>query len=318
MLAKLLIYLPLCSSTLWASECVVEHAPSMFDKQQIKEDMAFLTSDTLKGRESGHEGAQLARHYIAKRYQELGLLPTATLLDKDGHGYFSPFILESLFSDRVGVNVIAKISSNDAEESVIVITAHYDHLGFKKGRIYAGADDNASGVSALLAIASVLAKKVTRHTYYFVATEYEEQGLFGAKAFVANPPVPLENIKLNINLDMLSQPGRRNKLYIAGTKKTPVLAEVLQPIVDNNPCIAYGHDGLSRSAYSREMIDWRRASDHWPFLSAGIPYLFFGVDDHHHYHRTTDNLDNVNWPFYLSAVESIITAVEILDKSDLP
>lgn len=153
-----------------------------------------------------------------------------------------------------------------------------------------------------------------QHTHIYVATEYEEQGLYGAKAFVAAPPVPVENIKLNINLDMLSQPGYRHQLYIAGTRQSPWLAELLAPVVEQQRCTVFGHDGRTRTRDRSDFIDWRKASDHWAFIREGIPYLFIGVGEHRYYHQPNDSVEHIDWPFYFNAVQTVENIVGILDR----
>src|SRR5690606_18370697 len=101
------------------------------------------------------------------------------------------------------LNVLGWIKGTENPDSFIVISAHYDHEGVKKGIIYNGADDNASGVSALFSFAEYFKSNPPKHSVILAAFDAEELGLRGSKYFVENPIVPLEKIRLNINLDMV-------------------------------------------------------------------------------------------------------------------
>lgn len=309
----LFLLLTVCCGVSASEKCTDTPQQSRISFETVERDLRYLASDALKGRASGKEGAKLAREYIAKRYSALQLASIEGIADSFTQ-YYSDFILDGLFQDRVGTNVIAVAKGTLYPEHVVVFTAHYDHIGIQRGKVHPGADDNASGVSALLAIASQSAASPPKHTHLFVATEYEEEGLLGAKAFVENPPVNVENIKLNINLDMLSQPGYRKKLYIAGTKQSPWLRTLLKEMIDAKPCATFGHDGRTKSRYQQDYIDWRRASDHWAFARKGIPYLFFGVDEHRFYHKPSDSVDKVDWPFYFHAVQTVADTVNLIDQ----
>ncbi len=271
-------------------------------------DLTYLAADELKGRKAGSQGNELARQYIAKAFKQTGL----QAFEPD---YRQPFRFERRISDIVGTNVVGWQTGSEFPEQYIVITAHFDHVG-KRGRtIFNGADDNASGVAAMLAIARQFKTQPPQHSIIFVATDAEELGLHGAKAFVKSPPVSLHKIKYNVNLDMLSQPGRRHRLYLAGGRASPQLIPVInQSIEQASVCLQAGHDG-STTSYNRERtINWRKSSDHFPFLQKGIPYLFLGVADHSYYHTGEDTIKRVRKPFYIGAVETVWSTVNLLDK----
>ena len=112
--------------------------------------------------------------------------------------------------------MVAWLEGTQYPDKYIVITAHYDHLGKSGGKIYNGADDNASGVAAMLSIAEQLRRSRPKHSVIFLATDAEEKGLYGAKAFVQKPPVEISSIRFNLNLDMLAQGGGTSpKLYVS-------------------------------------------------------------------------------------------------------
>ena len=179
----------------------------------------------------------------------------------------------------------------------------------RNGEVYNGADDNASGTAGLLAIADHFVKNRPRHSIVFVAFDAEEVGLQGARAFVANPPVPKTAIVLNMNMDMISR-NDAGELYVAGTHSYPqLLPFVERAITSAEVKLIPGHDrpGVG-SGY-----DWTNQSDQGAFHSAGIPFLYFGVEDHADYHRATDDVERIQPAFYARAVRTITSVARLID-----
>jgi Zn-dependent M28 family amino/carboxypeptidase len=212
-----------------------------------------------------------------------------------------------------GANVVATVPGTGEGEAVIVVTAHFDHLGARNGTVYNGADDNASGTAALLALAAELVARPPSNTVMLVALDAEESGLRGARAFVADPPVSLDRIVLNVNLDMLGR-SVAGELYAAGTSHYPELRPPLEAVAGIAPVtLRFGHDDPS---LGRD--DWTFQSDHGAFHRAGIPFVYFGVEDHEDYHRPTDDVARIDADFYARAVDTVILAVEGLDRHLAP
>ncbi|MFC5284025.1 M20/M25/M40 family metallo-hydrolase [Pedobacter alpinus] len=202
------------------------------NQTQILNDLKEISSDKYEGRATGTKGGALAARFITDRFQSLGL----QAFTKD---YEMPFSFKTRKGEEInGKNIIGFIKGKS--EKAIVISAHYDHLGIKNGVIYNGADDDASGISAILAYAAYFSKNKPEHTLIFAAFDAEEMGLTGSKKFVENPPVDLENISLNINLDMIGR-NDKNELFACGTFHNPQL----KPFIfskNNKPKIILGHD----------------------------------------------------------------------------
>lgn len=268
-------------------------------------DIQQLSDDRMSGRKTATSGAEQARSYIQQRFFALGL----TALNTD---FQHSFNYSSGFSDKQGINLIAELRGCSQPDAYIVMTAHYDHLGIIRGKIYNGADDNASGVAAMLALAALLKTQPCPHySYLFVSTDAEEEGLYGAKFFVASPPVPLQQVVLNLNLDMLSRGERQNKLYLYGAFSLPGVADYLKT---KDFAVNLKLRNRGKGLRGQNRLDWANASDHAPFRRAGIPYLFFGVDTHTHYHTPQDDWQNID-PAYLQRMfESLGTIVLWLDK----
>lgn len=308
--------LALFPNLVFAKDCRQYRIDQSIDVAQLWQDITTLSSDKMLGRKTQTAGAQLAREYLRSRFHELGLLS----FNNQSGNYFTPFTYPKLFAEVEGTNVMAYLPGEVNRDKYIVISAHYDHLGKLGNTIYNGADDNASGVAALLAIAKSITQSPTQHSIIFLATDSEETGLYGAKAFVRNPPVDLSQIVYNLNLDMLSQGGRRNRLYVSGASSQNGLKTVVDRAIKSaGLCLQANHSSAVR-AYSSNVskVDWRNASDHAAFKRANIPYLFVGVSDHRFYHTQNDNITNIDREFHVAATEASLHLLRLMDEINKP
>lgn len=273
----------------------------VLNPRQLLHDVAVLSADSMQGRLSGTEGSRKAQHYIAGRFSEIGLQAYNT-------GYRHTFSFEGRgIAVKEAVNLIGVIPGKT--DKTIVITAHYDHVGIRNDEIYNGADDNASGVGALLAAAAYFKKNKPHYTLVFAALDGEELGLQGANAFLENPPLPLAQIELNVNMDMLGL-NNKGELYASGAYHNPQLLPLLQQVKSRPQArLLTGHD---RPEQGKD--DWTRQSDHFQFHKRQIPFIYFGVEDHPHYHKPTDVYENLNHVFYPDAAALVIDFVRLLDK----
>jgi Zn-dependent M28 family amino/carboxypeptidase len=202
---------------------------------------------------------------------------------------------------------VGLVPGTDPELGAIVLTAHYDHVGVRNGEVYNGADDNASGTVALLAMARFVAQNPLRHTAVFAALDAEEMGLRGARAFIeAGWP---EDIVLNVNMDMVARSD--SLLFAAGTYHYPQLRPILEGVAPRGPVVLrFGHDEPGVEG----MADWTNSSDHGPFHAVGIPFVYFGVEDHPDYHKATDDYEMVDPGFFLDSVRTILASTLALDE----
>jgi Zn-dependent M28 family amino/carboxypeptidase len=270
------------------------------DREALLGDLRALSADDMQGRKMGTPGGERARTYLAARFRDAGLLTAGNRAD-----YVFPFTAPG---GRSGANVVGRIAGTRQPNAFTVVSAHYDHVGVMNGQIYNGADDNASGAAALVAIARYFRVHPPQHSLLFAAFDGEEDGLLGSSAFVRMPPVYPESIAININIDMIGREDR-NRLFVVGTARQPFLAPYIAAVADRSPVrLLTGHEGPSAGAG-----DWTRDSDHYSFLVAGIPALYFGVEDERQLHRPTDDYDTITYPFYVSAVETIIDAIREID-----
>ncbi|WP_181898308.1 M28 family peptidase [Alteromonas aestuariivivens] len=311
-LAALLIFAPALSFSASAG-CLPDY--SLLTASAIT-DLRNLSADVMGGRKPGTEGHERARNYLLARYKQLSLEPFKP-------GYLQRFSLSRGFSQTDAYNVVGWIPGQTNEQDYIVITAHYDHIGGRGTRIFNGADDNASGVSALLALAAYFTTHTPEHSLVFVATDAEEAGLKGSQAFLAEPPVPVDSILLNINLDMLGNGGRRGELFAFTSRHSH------QSLSDWLTNYIQGHcaeelrlkKGRSRQVSgvtpAGPKINWRKSSDHYSFDRADIPYLYFGTSVHQHYHQPSDDFQHINAEFYQTAVTTVIQITALLDGTML-
>jgi Zn-dependent M28 family amino/carboxypeptidase len=182
-------------------------------------------------------------------------------------------------------------------------------LGIKDGEIFNGADDNASGVAVLLSMATYFQKNPPQHSIVFCLFDAEEKGLLGAKAWVKSPPMPINQVVLNVNLDMVSRSDKK-ELYFCGTHHYPHLKTIMDTsLVQNSVYVKFGHD---RPEDGHD--DWTNQSDHFHFHEAKIPFLYVGVEDHKDYHQHTDEADKIDKSYYTAVNQLLKSTIENFDK----
>lgn len=266
-----------------------------FKPISIKEDVTFLASDALEGRQTGSDGEQKAANYIAERFQNLGLQ------EKGTQGYFQTFsfrpktdphqkvnyTVKDGDSTITGTNVIGLIDNK--AENTIIIGAHYDHLGLgaegslHRGEkaIHNGADDNASGVAVLLNLAEKLKAKNTNNNYLFMAFSGEEMGLLGSNYFVKNPTIDTKKVDYMINMDMVGRLKADSTLAVYGVGTSPILKQTVNANNSKFKIVAK-ESGVG-------------PSDHTSFYNADIPVLHFFTGQHEDYHKPTDDTEKLNY-----------------------
>lgn len=202
-----------------------------------------------------------------------------------------------------GANVVGVIEGSDPKlkNEYLIIGAHYDHLGFggsgslaanPEGQIHHGADDNASGTSALLELARVMVadKAKLKRSVIFMAFGAEELGLLGSAAYTKNPLVPLASTVAMLNMDMVGR-LRNSSLHVGGVGTSPVWKPLLdrlnvEALNDGNGTGSRFQLGLSQDGFG--------PSDHQSFYVKDVPVLFFFTGTHEDYHKPSDTADKVN------------------------
>ena len=295
--------------------------PARIDPAQVLGDVRTLAGPAMQGRKVGTPGGRMAREYISARFAQLGLEPVF------GKSYEQPFRFVPFRGVKFwrakfwqeqpaidGVNVAGIVRGTVDPGRFLVVSAHFDHLGQRDGELYPGADDNASGVAAMLAAARWFKANPPRYSILFVGFDGEERGLKGAEAFLDQPPVPLSQMLVNLNFDMVSR-NADNEIFLAGTWANPQLAPLLEPVrMQAKPAIVFGHD--HPRPFWELMDDWTQQSDQGVFADRGIPFLYLGVADHEGYHSPSDTFEHIDQAFFLGVVESVLDLLGALDAAD--
>lgn len=282
----------------------------------IKDDVSHLSSDAYEGRQTGTKGEQEAAKYISERFKGLGLEPKGT------DGYFQAFSFKpktephgeatyvSMAEDSTitGTNILGFIDNK--AESTIIIGAHYDHLGFGgEGSLYRdedkaihnGADDNASGVSVMLNLASRLKKANTNNNYLFMAFSGEEMGLLGSNYFVKNPTFDIKKANYMFNMDMVGRLKADSTLAVYGTGTSPRFNQTLNA-VNTDFKLIMNESGVG-------------PSDHTSFYLTDIPVLHFFTGQHEDYHKPSDDWDKLNYEGMELISNYLFNIISDLDKA---
>lgn len=294
-----------CSSNL--PECSSELITSWPDaEQQISQDITQLTSAEFQGRKTATAGSQATQAFLIARFNQLELKPWRT-------EFAIPFIFDYQFSTVTGTNLVATIPAKVPSRRWRIITAHYDHLGQKGSQFFPGADDNASGVAGMLAIAQRWQQHapVDDINLMLVATDAEEPGLFGSYALVKLlQQDPTVEVELSVNLDMIGHPNRRRAIYMEGEKNLQQFEYIQAQLMQQTQlCIRTHHRKLLSG--SLQKTDWLRASDHYPFHKAGYKWVYFGVPPHAQYHTENDTADTLDIEFIVAVVETVYQLLSI-------
>jgi len=264
--------------------------------ESLRAHVSFLSQPALKGRKPRTTGSRLARDYIGARFKAWGLVPWG-----DATSYDLDF--------NLGRNVVGVLPGSDPSiaAEVVILSAHYDHLGKVHGQTHLGAADNASGVAALLETARELSRAAQRprRSVAFVAFDCEEQMLFGSFAFTCREDFRSERIAGVVNLDML---GRHfmdvveNTVFFTGTEDYPELRSRIYGVG--------AAAGIRPLPIGTDMIGPR--SDHVAFESLGVPCLFFTCGMFPDYHQPGDTADKLDYAELHHSQQVIRGTVETL------
>ena len=307
---RALLVLALLPTALLLAACrTVDHGAASPDAaaDRIRRDVAYLADDRLEGRATGTAGNDSAASWLARRHQALGLLPivpeTARGTCSDVgqtrcRSFLQRFTARGAELAHAGKaegvatqNVVAMAPGRDHAldgKEVVVIGAHFDHLGRSPANaldqgdaIRNGADDNASGTAAILELARRFAANPARRAVVVVHFTGEELGLLGSQWFVEHSPVPADGIVAMVNFDMVGR-LRNDRLIVYGA----ATARELPALIDS----ANVEPKLRINAVG----DGFGPSDHSVFYAKGIPVLHFFTDLHDDYHRATDDVEKVD------------------------
>ena len=281
---------------------------------RLREIVEYLASDDLEGRAPGTEGSRSARAYIESAFRRVRLRPAGE------EGY-----CQKIRTGR-GTNIVGLLEGSDPslKEEVVIVSAHYDHLGRSGDEIYNGADDNASGVAITLEVAAAAAPLMPylKRSLLFIAFDAEEPPAFlthamGSQYFVDHPTVPLDRIALSIGMDLVGTDpwrGWAGRLFVMGEEKCPAAARVLDsvPAVEDLLIRRLGIHMIEQlPVYGRQPF-----SDYAPFRDREIPYLFLTCGRPEDYHRPTDTPEKLNYEKMARISRFLLSAAVLASRLD--
>lgn len=298
----------------------------------LKKHVFTLASDSLQGRATGMAGQLKAALYSTQAFRQSHLLPVFQL-DSIRGSFYQPYTFRifdvSVFgqirtngfptykrheltplstknndSTRVfvGHNVAGLLIGTDLKREVVIVSAHYDHLGYSGNRVFHGADDNASGTAAVLSIAAVVDSLAQqgirpRRSILFVLFSGEEGGLLGSEYFIQNSPVPLKQLICDVNIDMVGRVDyahRKRPDYcylLMGVQPDNLFREI--DVANRKSVNLALNQGGYDTKNDPEQYFYR--SDQYTFFKQKIPVLFFTSGEHADYHQPSDTANKINY-----------------------
>jgi Zn-dependent M28 family amino/carboxypeptidase len=270
--------------------------------ESLKTNLTVIASDEMEGRETGSEGQKQAGRYIIEQYKNAGIP-----FPKGATSYYQPIpaaYLNAKYNETLSdsENIWAFIEGSEKPDEIVVLSAHYDHVGIKKGEIYNGADDDGSGTVGLIEVAKALQKAKNdgfgpKRSVLILHVTGEEHGLHGSRFYSENPLFPLKNTVADVNIDMI---GRRdefhtdsnNYVYVIGSD---YLSSDLYAICEevNKEFIGLNLDYKYNDKKDKNRFYYR--SDHYNFAKNGIPSVFLFNGTHADYHKPTDTVDKIEF-----------------------
>ncbi|MCA6079016.1 M28 family peptidase [Fulvivirga sedimenti] len=233
-------------------------------------------------------------------------------------GYSVSSVLKTVESE----NVLGFLEGTDKKDEIIVLTAHFDHVGVNDGKVYNGADDDGSGTSAILEIAEafVTAKNEghgPRRSILFMTVTGEEKGLLGSGYYVANPVFPLANTVVDLNIDMIGRVDPEHKdnpnyVYVVGSDKLSTELHIISEST-NSTYTQMDLDYTYNDQNHPDRIYYR--SDHWNFAKNNIPVIFYFNGVHEDYHQASDTVDKINFEMLAKRAQLVFfTAWELANR----
>lgn len=275
---------------------------SSISTARLKTNLTIIASDEMEGRDTGTEGQKKAGRYIIDFYKKQGIG-----FPKGATDYYQPIPAAYLNAKRNenlkdSENIWAFIQGSEKPEEIVVLSAHYDHIGIKNGVVHNGADDDGSGTVALMEIAAAFQKAKNeghgpKRSVLILHVTGEEHGLHGSRYYSENPLFPIANTVADVNIDMI---GRRdefhkdsnNYVYLIGSD---FLSTDLYNVCEdmNNKYKLLTIDYRFNNKTDKKRYYYR--SDHYNFAKKGIPSVFLYSGEHEDYHKSTDDVEKIEF-----------------------
>jgi hypothetical protein len=293
---------------------------------ELKTHLYIVAADSMEGRDTGSKGQKKAGMYLINQYQKNNIS-----FPKGAQNFYQKVpadFMNKKYGEKLGdsENIWAYIEGSEKPDEVLIISAHYDHVGTKDGEVYNGADDDGSGTVALLEIAQAfqIAKKEghgPKRSILFLHCTGEEHGLHGSRYYSENPLFPVANTITDINIDMI---GRRDEAHASSSNYIYVIgADRLSTDLDNICKIA-------NAKYVKMDLDYKfndpkdpnhfyERSDHYNFAKYGIPAVFFFNGVHADYHQKSDEPNKIEYDALTKRAQlAFVTAWELANRENRP
>ncbi|MCJ8155620.1 M28 family metallopeptidase [Chryseobacterium sp. SSA4.19] len=287
----------------------------------LKKNLYVIASDEMEGRDTGSPGQKKAGEYMINYYKGLGISYPKAL------GSYYQKVPAGFMKKRGGgnlpdsENILAFIEGSEKPEEIVVVSAHYDHVGTQNGVVYNGADDDGSGTVGVMEIAKAFqnAKKAgngPKRSVLFLHVTGEEHGLFGSEYYTDNPVFPLANTVVDLNIDMIGRddPENRGKqyVYVIGSEMLSSELKVINEAANkktNNLELNYKYDDPNDT----QRLYYR--SDHYNFAKNNVPVAFFFDGIHEDYHKPTDDVEKIDYELLMKRTQLVFTtAWEIANR----
>ncbi len=291
--------------------------------EELKKYLYTFAGDEFEGRDTGEPGQKKAAEYLKQQYEKLGISSPISPSD-----YFQE-IPESYFRGGIksSENVLAFIKGSEKPEEIVVLSAHYDHVGMdSKGNVYNGADDDGSGTVAILEIAEAFEKarkkgQGPKRSILFLHVTGEEKGLYGSSYYTENPIFPLENTIVDLNIDMIGRIDKSHEgedkndyIYLIGSDRLSTDLHNLSEKI-NTKYTKLDLDYTYNAKDDPNRFYYR--SDHYNFAKHNIPIIFYFNGVHNDYHEPTDTADKIEYDLLTRRAKLIFyTAWEIANRED--
>ena len=297
---------------------------SSIKADELKKNLYVIADDNMEGRDTGSAGQKRAGEYMINYYKNLGISHPSAL---DSYYQKVPADFMNQKSRGKGLpdseNILAFIPGSEKPDEIVVISAHYDHVGTKNGVVYNGADDDGSGTVAVMQIAKAFQEaknegKGPKRSILFLHVTGEEHGLFGSEWYSENPVFPVTNTVVDLNIDMIGRddPENRGKqyVYVIGSE---MLSSELKKINEEanaktvNLELNYKYDDPK----DPQRLYYR--SDHYNFAKHNIPVAFFFDGIHEDYHKPTDDPDKIDYQLLQKRAQLVFsTAWELANRPE--
>jgi len=270
--------------------------------ESLRTNLTVIASDEMQGRDTGSEGQKKAGRYIIDFYKKHGIS-----YPKGADGYYQHIpaaFLNAQYNENLpdSENIWAFIEGTEKPNEIVVISAHYDHVGIRNGEVYNGADDDGSGTVAIMEIAAAFQKAKDeghgpKRSILIIHMTGEEHGLHGSRYYSENPLFPIANTIADVNIDMI---GRRddfhkasnNYVYVIGSDYlSSDLYNICEDVNKQNHFLTIDYKYNDKNDPNR----FYYRSDHYNFAKNGIPSVFLFNGTHADYHKATDEVSKIEF-----------------------